>query len=981
MRPPRIVWIVWILLLALAGAGARAQRTVWTQRQPRTVAFLSPLPTALTDSAGNTYVSGSFQGSFQLGAFTVSAADPGTPDSYLACYNAAGAVQWLVRAGVADATASRPGAEFITALALDSAGHLYVGGRATRPGFTFGPAVLDSAGHYLAKLDAATGQMQWLHRLEADALRLGPPTAGGLPIVAIRGLACDGRGRMYLGAAVSDVATLGAVPVGLSTGLIVARLDGTGAFEWVTPVVNSSSRSPLLQLSSLTVDRFGGVAVSGVFRGRLAVGALGSAPLTLVSTDSVSGATNGDAFIARLHPNGTPRWGQLLDGPGYQKVNALRFDAAGSLYATGRAYAGVRVGGLTSTAGVYLARFSATGSVQWLRSPAVNGGNATGVALTLDRAGNPYLAGWYDRSVRFGSYALSSITMAGNSSLCPFVAAYDPAGAVRWAKTASDQGVGDALFYGIGTDANDNLYVAGNLNPGSSGYVASSRAAIGLPLPSADSPASRSGDYMACSRGFDGQHLDGAGNFVLRLSPAAQLDGLVYLDENGNGYRDTAETAFPRPVLVADVPRNFSATSDPLNGYFSVFVDTGMYALTLPLAPRHYTVQEGASGYSGYFTASGQVQQGKNFGLAPTPGRPDLRVTLTPYSGLRAGLPLRYRARLENVGTTALGPVQLAVTLDSSSTIIGTIPAASQSTGQTRTWTVPTLPRFAIRNYDIIFNLPVTARVGTQFTASVVASSLITDSYPDDNLDTLRQRVVASFDPNDLTVNHTELSLRQVAVGELLDYLIRFENLGTDTAFAVTIVDSLPSAMLQLGTVQLVGASHNCQWQITGRGVLTMRFPGIQLPNQAVDALRSQGFVRFRVRPRTTLRTGMLIPGIAHITFDFNAPLATNHVATIIGSLLPTAAPAARSPESTSWTLFPNPATATVTLAAETPRAGRATVHILDAVGRAVRSLELPVATGTVRLSLDVRDLPSGVYAVRLTLPGRPATVQRLVMQ
>ncbi len=460
------------------------------------------------------------------------------------------------------------------------------------------------------------------------------------------------------------------------------------------------------------------------------------------------------------------------------------------------------------------------------------------------------------------------------------------------------------------------------------------------------------------------------------------LVGQVYFDADGNGRRDISEGPFARPVVVVNNGEVCSALAGPPMGVFSIHIDTptSYYDILVPFLPPYYYLTQGVAGYQGPLPSSGTVGS-LDFGIGAVPNQPDLRITFAPYSGLRPGLPQRYRARVENVGTDTIRQAQVMIDVPAPATIIGTVPS-SQGTGSTRSWNLPTLAPFAVRELDVTFSVPVTTPVGAPFAATAAIQPLpsINDRNPYDNIDTIRQVVTSSYDPNDLTVNHSELSLSQLAGGEKLDYLIRFENLGNDTAFAVTIVDSLPASMLQIGTLQLVGSSHNCQYRIASDGVLTMTFPRIRLPYRAIDVLRSQGFVRFQVKPRPTLWPGMRIPGAAHITFDFNAAIPTNTVVTLVSQPPITAAADVLAADAPT-TLYPNPATASVTLSAEIEQNGIAGVRVFDAVGRQVYAQSVTVQPGTRQLPLDLSSLRPGVYAVRLTRPGKPATTLRLVVR
>ena len=263
-----------------------------------------------------------------------------------------------------------------------------------------------------------------------------------------------------------------------------------------------------------------------------------------------------------------------------------------------------------------------------------------------------------------------------------------------------------------------------------------------------------------------------------------------------------------------------------------------------------------------------------------------------------------------------------------------------------------------------MFSLPTNTVLGTQL-AATAAAPLAADVLPADNTSTATQAVTGSFDPNDITVNYARLTPAQVAAGQPLDYTIRFQNMGTDTAFTVVVKDTLNFHKLALSSLMLVAQSHNCIWSLTGQGELTVRFLNIDLPHRNQDVIRSQGFVRFRVQPKTTLAVGEVIPNHAGIVFDYNAPVITNVATTTI--FLATAA--LSRPDAPAWSAYPNPATDALTVAAELATAGPVRVELLDVLGRPVRQQTLTAPAGPLRQTLDLRGLAAGVYVLRLTPP------------
>jgi uncharacterized repeat protein (TIGR01451 family) len=143
--------------------------------------------------------------------------------------------------------------------------------------------------------------------------------------------------------------------------------------------------------------------------------------------------------------------------------------------------------------------------------------------------------------------------------------------------------------------------------------------------------------------------------------------------------------------------------------------------------------------------------------------------------------------------------------------------------------------------------------------------------------------VRGSFDPNDKTEIHAgTLTTTQYAGGEYLEYKIRFQNTGTDTAFFVTVKDTLQNS-LDLATLEIVSASHPFTFRLNGN-IATWDFKHIKLPDSTTDEVGSHGFILFKVKPKTGLLVGNVFTNNAAIYFDFNLPVITNQDQTVLGS-------------------------------------------------------------------------------------------------
>lgn len=79
---------------------------------------------------------------------------------------------------------------------------------------------------------------------------------------------------------------------------------------------------------------------------------------------------------------------------------------------------------------------------------------------------------------------------------------------------------------------------------------------------------------------------------------------------------------------------------------------------------------------------------------------------------------------------------------------------------------------------------------------------------------------------------------------------------------------------------------------------------------------------------------------------------------------------------------YPNPASGVVTVPFVLPNGGRATLEVLDNLGRSVATLlrDEVRAAGPQSVRFDASALPAGLYTCRLLTAGAPAATQRLVL-
>ena len=205
-------------------------------------------------------------------------------------------------------------------------------------------------------------------------------------------------------------------------------------------------------------------------------------------------------------------------------------------------------------------------------------------------------------------------------------------------------------------------------------------------------------------------------------------------------------------------------------------------------------------------------------------------------------------------------------------------------TGNTVTWHLTGINDYTSFYYPYIyFNLNVPGpflTAGDTIQTYFTISPLSGDINPANNYFSLVDTIMASYDPNGINVSPRGAIIPCTP----LQYAIRFENTGNDTAYNISVVDTLPdnvnpkSLMLVSSTsvVNLATATYS------GHNVVKFDFPHINLPDSSHHNL-CFGEVIFSVNAYAGLADGSMIMNHASIYFDDNLPVMTDTATNIIG--------------------------------------------------------------------------------------------------
>jgi len=362
-----------------------------------------------------------------------------------------------------------------------------------------------------------------------------------------------------------------------------------------------------------------------------------------------------------------------------------------------------------------------------------------------------------------------------------------------------------------------------------------------------------------------------------------------------------------------------------------------------------------------------------DFAVAPTNTSTDLAIDLTNAQVPRPGFEFNLYLTCRNDGyQSSGGTVQMVK--DPSLSWVGFSETPNQINGDTAAWITPLIAPGNSVQYRIRLYVDASVSLGSLlYLWGKLVSTNVLDIDGANNVILNVLPVLGSFDPNDKSVSPAgPITPAMVADSQMLTYTVRFQNTGTFPAEFVRIIDTI-SVGLDLSSLRVLAASHNFQWFLRGR-VIEFYFPNIQLPDSLSDEPGSHGFVKFGLRVLPDLQLGDAVENFADIFFDFNLPVRTNTVKTLIGELTSIST----QPPTLQYYIAPNPVRDHLGVFGE----GNSTTSIpstfdfYDQNGRHIRSLNqinLPA-------KVEVSNFPPGNYWLKITQAERESWLQWVKM-
>jgi len=453
-------------------------------------------------------------------------------------------------------------------------------------------------------------------------------------------------------------------------------------------------------------------------------------------------------------------------------------------------------------------------------------------------------------------------------------------------------------------------------------------------------------------------------NYMISRFPDAEVNTLCSFTPGGNFNTITGVTKF-------DIDNNGCEALDPSSNNIRIDINNGIdngFTFTNPDGEFNFYVGSGAytltpvlenSSIFTVFPESVEVNlpivdestTTQDFCITPIGTVNDLEILIIPSVPARPGFDSEYQIIYKNKGNQTLtGDIDFVYSEEVLDYISASNPPDVQNPGNLN-WNYSNLSPFETRSLTVTFNVnaptetpPINIDDVLSFTATI--NPVSGDDSPSDNIFTLDQIVVGSYDPNDKICLEGDAVVPE-QIGEYLHYNINFENTGTAEATFVVVKDVIDETMFDLSSLQVIYASHSMQTKTTQNKV-EFTFDNINLEPEG------KGNIVFKIKTNNALEVNDFVSNKADIFFDYNFPIETNFANTTFQTLS-----IEEYEVDNSISVIPNPVINVTTIKA---KSNIKSIELYDMQGRIVQTK----IVNTNILNFDMSLLSNGVYFLKI---------------
>ncbi len=328
-----------------------------------------------------------------------------------------------------------------TAVSVAKNGDIIVVGDFSSGSLSFGGDTLYgfNGSVFLVRFDAS-GNLVWFRQT-------------GLGSCNLKAMTLDASGNIAItGSFTAPTLRFGTTTLTLSgtKDVFLAKFDSLGSPLWAKSAASSGGAEG----TGICADASGNIGITGNFTDAVT---FGSNNLTRMPGSLI------DVFTVKYSPSGAVLWAKSSGSPLiYDHAAGICADPSGNFFITGDFQGQMGFGGgvsiTTSTEiAVFLAKYNASGAIQWARKLGGTGGESDGAGVAADKDGNVFVTGYY---YCYPAMTIGSFSLPNKGNIDAFIAKYNAAGTPIWAKSGggNDHDIPNKII----TDDAGNAYVTGD---------------------------------------------------------------------------------------------------------------------------------------------------------------------------------------------------------------------------------------------------------------------------------------------------------------------------------------------------------------------------------------------------------------------------------------------------------------------------------------------------------------------------------------
>ncbi len=345
------------------------------------------------------------------------------------------------------------------------------------------------------------------------------------------------------------------------------------------------------------------------------------------------------------------------------------------------------------------------------------------------------------------------------------------------------------------------------------------------------------------------------------------VEGRVYFDGNQNGIYDSNDQGLNHQTISIN-PLNSIAITDN-NGKYHGYLNPGTFKDSL-LLPPNFSLTSASSSYT---ISVPPDTSGLDFGIYTPPSATFIHNFISDGDRLRCQRPsAAFWSASSGSNNVQNGTVTLIK--DTGLIFVNSLPLPNSNNNDTIRWSYTLLP-FETLTAQLILQGGVFNSTSGFTIVDSLFDTLGTFISTSENL--INSHILCSYDPNEKSVSPEGIdSINHYTLkGDDLKYTIRFQNCGSDTAFNITIRDTIDN-FLDLNTMQILYSSAPMIAQIESNNKIRFTFSNIFLPDSGTDELHSHGIIIYSIKAKANIPDFTIIKNRAYIYFDLNDAVKTN---------------------------------------------------------------------------------------------------------